>query len=835
MRKHLPKALLGLSAAILIGWTLDLRMPGVDDPNTPETAPVPAAEKIETQTNPDLVVSPESTSAVSQVLESIQEKAKSSRDYVTDKVQKMNKTGQALVQSLPSLNDLSLPAMPTLPELPSLPSLPAMPSLADLPSIPDFPTVTENLAVPEPAKTDDMVKILPPADALSGRDLPPEPVAAAPVAPASPLIDTTQSPDVGPKPSALSARLAREVDVMPEPEPAKPAPAPVPAPAPAVAAPAKPAPTPAPAPVPAPAPAVAAPAKPAPTPAPAPVPAPAPAVAAPAKPAAPDVVAKAEATATAPSAAKAPVAETPAPAAKAAPAKPEKAEAAEQPASIVLKEIRFRGVKSFSNDSMQAMVAKFIGIPLQYDDLLDVAYAVENFYKKNNYLARVMLTQQDITEGVLTLDVMESVLSKVKVEQQLAVLPSTKDHVLALIERQSPQGRQFTADTLDRGLSLANEVPGVSVSGSLHQGDEEGETELILKLYKQHSRQAELVADNIGSRATGANRVMGNYSFLNPTGYGDLLSLSTIVTKGSEYFRGAYSLPVGLDGWRAGLNASAMDYKVIVGDIGVVGAVGKAFTQGLDFVYPFERSPDASSTLTLSAEAKQFTNIMATGNVLSDYDAEVLVAQFSGVDRDFSKASGLLNYSFQVSHGQIRLQDGSSYQATDMTGNRTGGHFNKVRVQMSYLEPWDNKTDWFINFNGQVGNKNLDSSEKFQLGGAMGIRAYPTGEGSGSDGKMINLELRHRFDNGITLTGFYDWGHVDELHIPNTNNPTLKNSYDLAGFGLSAAYNFKNGVSAKATWATRDGENPNPKIPSGMDQDGSRDRNRFWLQVAIPF
>ena len=688
----------------------------------------------------------------------------------------MNKTGQDLVQSLPSLSDLNLPPMPELPampELPSFPSMPAMPSLADLPSIPDFPTVTETVAAPEPAKTDDPAKILPPADSLSGRDLPPEPVAAAPVAPATPLIDTTQSPDVGPKPSALSARLAREVDVMPEPEQAKTAPAP----------------------------AVAAPAKPAPAPTPAPVPAPA---------------AKAAA-------------------AQPTPAKPEKAEAAEPPASIVLKEIRFRGVKSFSNDSMQALVSKFLGIPLQYDDLLDVAYAVENFYKKNNYLARVMLTQQDITEGVLTLDVMESVLSKVKVEQQLAVLPSTQDHVLALIDRQSPQGRQFTADTLDRGLSLANEVPGVSVTGSLHQGDEEGETELILKMYKLQSRQAELVADNIGSRATGANRVMGNYSFINPTGYGDLLSLSTIVTKGSEYFRSAYSLPVGLDGWRVGLNASAMDYKVIVGDIGVVGAVGKAFTQGLDFVYPFERSPDASSTVTLSAEAKQFTNIMATGNVLSDYDAEVLVAQFSGVDRDFSKASGLLNYNFQVSHGQIRLQDGSSYQATDSTGNRTEGRFNKVRVQMSYLEPWDDKTDWFINFSGQVGNKNLDSSEKFQLGGAMGIRAYPTGEGSGSDGKMVNFEVRHRLNNGITLTGFYDWGHVDELHIPNTNNPTLKNSYDLQGFGVSAAYNFKNGVSAKATWATRDGENPNPKIPSGTDQDGSRDRNRYWLQVSIPF
>ena len=484
---------------------------------------------------------------------------------------------------------------------------------------------------------------------------------------------------------------------------------------------------------------------------------------------------------------------------------------------------------------MQAMVNKFLGIPLQYDDLLDVAYAVENFYKKNNYLARVMLTQQDITEGVLTLDVMESVLSKVKVEQQLAGLPSTQDHVLALIERQSPQGRQFTANTLDRGLSLANEVPGVSVTGSLHQGDEEGETELILKLYKQQSRQAELVADNIGSRATGANRVMGNYSFINPTGYGDLLSLSTIVTKGSEYFRSAYSLPIGLDGWRAGLNASAMDYKVIVGDIGVVGAVGKAFTQGLDFVYPIERSPNASSTVTLSAEAKQFTNIMATGNVLSDYDAEVLVAQFSGVDRDFSKASGLLNYSLAFSHGQVRLQDGSSYQATDSTGNRTEGRFNKIRLNLNYLEAWDKNTDVYVSYSGQLADRNLDSSEKFQLGGAMGIRAYPTGEGSGSDGRMLNFEVRHRFENGITLAGFYDWGQVDELHIPNTNNPTLKNSYELHGYGVSAAYNFKNGVSAKATWATRDGENPNPKIPSGTDQDGSRDRNRFWLQVAIPF
>ena len=520
------------------------------------------------------------------------------------------------------------------------------------------------------------------------------------------------------------------------------------------------------------------------------------------------------------------------PKASSAPAdKPATAEAAP---TILLKEIRFKGVKSFSNDSIQTMVSKFLGIPLQYDDLLDIVYTVENFYKQNNYLARVMLTQQDITEGVLTLDVMESILSKVQVDQQIATMPNTQARVLALLQRQSPAGKQFNSTGLDRGLSLANELPGVSVSGSLHEGDEQGETELILKLYKNQSRRMELVADNFGSRATGDQRLMGNYSSINPTDRGDLFSLSSIITKGSEYLRGAYSLPIGHDGWRAGLNASAMNYEVVVGDVGVVGAVGKAFSQGIDFIYPIERSPKASSSLTLSAETKQFENIMATGNVLSEYESEVVLAQLSGSENEFNKVSGLFNYNFTVSHGQIRLQEGSSYQATDSTGNRTEGDFNKLRVNLSYLEPWSSNTDFFVGFSGQLADKNLDSSEKFQLGGAMGIRAYPTGEGSGSDGRMLNFELRHRLDNGVTLTGFYDWGHVDELHNPNENNPSLKNSYDLKGFGLSAGYNFSNGVSVKATWATREGSNPNPKIPSGLDQDGSRDRNRFWLQLSIP-
>lgn len=829
--------------AVLVGWALDVHVPGLDEPLAPE----PKVENTRVEVQP---LAPPAPVAVPQVFDNKTEIKSYKAQLQATRAQQWREVGQQVTQAFVELTNIN--ELPNLIKLPNLEDLPEYFTLADMPRIPDMPSLDELPRMPDMPVLEDVLQNLP----LQGMNLPletaseaaPMPQAASAAMPSREETQAVETPAVqqvieivqelahqvveaaqngieefsqtaassinevaeAASPGVTQVANAVEAEVAPVDTPLEPtADWPV-----AVAAPTQ-------APVAATEPAQVAPLVDTPAPLAVNTPAPLPAISSEAPP-----IAASEVIATAPATVQT---ETAAPLyPKVGSPKPE------EPPSVVLKEIRFKGAKYFSNESLQAMVSKFLSIPLQYNDLLDIGFAVENFYKKNNHLARVMLAQQDVTEGVLTLDVIESKLSKVTVDQQVDALPSTQEHVLALIERQHPKGSTFNANQVDRALALANEVPGISVSGALHEGEELGETELILKLYQNHGRQAELVADNIGSRSTGSQRLMGNATFINPGDRGDTVSLSTILTQGSEYLRGAYSLPIGLDGWRLGVNASAMDYKVVVGEPGLAGAFGKAFTEGLELIYPVERSPSANSTFTLSAEAKQFKNIMQSGTILSDYDAEVLVAQFSGVDREFTKTSGMLNYNFQLSHGLINLHEqGTISKSNDQNG--INGDFNKLRVNLTYLEPWTPKTDIYMGFNGQLADKNLDSSEKFQLGGANGIRAYPTGEGSGSDGKMLNFELRHRFDNGVTLTGFYDWGHIDDLHNPNPANNNSKNSYDLKGFGLSAGYNFRNGVAVKATWATRDGDNPNPKIPSGADQDGSRDRNRYWLQVTIPF
>ncbi len=501
--------------------------------------------------------------------------------------------------------------------------------------------------------------------------------------------------------------------------------------------------------------------------------------------------------------------------------------------SITLKSIQFQGVTILGDMELKELVSPYIGIPMSYEEMLDIGMAVESYYRRNNYLARAILPPQDLTDGVLTVDVIESVFSKIEVEQELADMPNTQQHVTALIQAQQPTGELLNTKALDRGLALAGEVPGLSVQGSLRQGSDATETEILLKLYQGRTRQAELTIDTAGSRSTGFVRSMLSMTWFNPNDLADLLNVALVHTLGSDYARVAYSLPVGLDGWRMGANFSFMDYKVVVGEPGMAGAVGNAITKGLEWLYPLLRSEPANATVTLTADTKSFKNTSAQGLVMSDYESKVLAAQVSGFYRDLNPGGGMGTYSLQLSHGDLNLA-GSLSELTDKSGPQTAGVFNKLKFNASWQQALTTQTSAFVSYSGQLADKNLDSSEKMQLGGMNGVRAYPTGEGSGSEAQLIQLELRHQLMSGVTLTGFYDWGQLWLQHNPDFPGGPLNNRNTYKGFGASVAYTNDDGVNFRATWARRQGHNPNP-TQSGNDQDGTRDRNRFWLQIAVPF
>jgi hemolysin activation/secretion protein len=252
----------------------------------------------------------------------------------------------------------------------------------------------------------------------------------------------------------------------------------------------------------------------------------------------------------------------------------------------------------------------------------------------------------------------------------------------------------------------------------------------------------------------------------------------------------------------------------------------------LEANYPLLRSRLQNLYLALTLDQKSFDNRSA-GITTTRYKNQVASLGLNGNLFDNLGGGGANTANISFVQGRVDLT-GSPNEAADAATLQTAGSFNKLRFGVSRQQVLTDSVSLFAAFSGQTASKNLDSSEKFYLGGSSGVRAYPSSEGGGSEGQLLNLEVRKRLPGNLNLTGFYDWGSVLVNKNNNIVGATALNSYDLKGVGVSLAWISNFGLSVKATLSHRIGDNPNP-APNGNDQDGSLNVNRFWLQVSLPF
>jgi hemolysin activation/secretion protein len=168
---------------------------------------------------------------------------------------------------------------------------------------------------------------------------------------------------------------------------------------------------------------------------------------------------------------------------------------------------------------------------------------------------------------------------------------------------------------------------------------------------------------------------------------------------------------------------------------------------------------------------------------------------------------------------------------------QTAGAYRKIRYALSRQQVLAPEWSVYGAVSGQRsrGGKNLDSSEKFYLGGSSGIRAYPSSEAGGGNGLMGNFELRWQLQPRLMAASFYDVGSVTLYPGLNQQDVTALNKYTLKGKGYSLSWESEDGVAIKMIWARRIGANPAANIETGKDLDGSFVEKRLWASVTVPF
>ena len=492
--------------------------------------------------------------------------------------------------------------------------------------------------------------------------------------------------------------------------------------------------------------------------------------------------------------------------------------------SVKVKRFQFVGNTLLTEQDLAPAVVEFLNRELDLAGLQRAADAVAAAYREAGWMVRAYLPEQDISEGVVAVQVIEARFAGVKLEGEPPRLVNIAE-IEAFFKASQFEGKPMRADALDRALLLVDDLPGVSVAGTLAPGEADGETALVLQTSDEPRVYGDVGLDNTGARSTGSNRLTVNMNVNSLGQRGELLSLTGLHTQGSDYGRVAFTVPDGYNGLRLGASLSSMIYKVIDGPGATAQVQGRSDSMGLDMNYPLQRTRMYNLYWSGGVENKTFFTQDSTG-VRSDYESDSLRTGLSGNYFDDLFGGGANSGSLQMLWGHL-----DNMRQHPLLGS-INTSYRKINYSFSRQQTLEGSHSLLFSLQGQHATQVLDSSEKFYLGGAQSVRAYPVSELGGERGQLLSAEWRWRLDSAWLLTAFIDEGRV--VTLPATTSDQ-KTTLILRGYGLSASWQAPMGLVTKLTWSHRDGSNPKANVNTGADSDGTLHLNRLWLTVNMPF
>lgn len=490
-------------------------------------------------------------------------------------------------------------------------------------------------------------------------------------------------------------------------------------------------------------------------------------------------------------------------------------------AKVLVRAISIVGNSAIPSAELQPLVAGLVGAEQTLGQLHAGARRITAYYRERGYLvARAYLPAQDITEGAVTIHILEGQIAAYRIRNQSRLSDKRARAYLGAVNA----GEVIHSAQLDRGLLLLQDTPGVGAArAALQPGASAGTSDLLVELDPAQAYAARLEADNYGTRATGKYRLGAALAWNSPLGWGDLLSLRA-VSSGPHlsYARLAYQVPVGAQGLKLGVAHADTRYE-LGAEFAALQAHGRARSSSVYASYPFLRSQSAQVSGTLSLEHKQLVDQTDASISRADKQVRLLALGAAGYRQDGLWGGGVTSFDVSLSSGKLTLDAASL--ALDAAPGSAGSHgaFSKLAYSINRLQRVGETHSLMLALSGQRASKNLGSSEKFSLGGVNGVRALAQGEASGDQGWLVNLELQRSLMPQLQGQLFYDAGSVD-----SNRNPFVAgdNTRFIAGAGLGllgqlGPVQFKTTVA----WPTSGGDARAHRASRGA---------RWWLQLSLP-
>jgi hemolysin activation/secretion protein len=492
---------------------------------------------------------------------------------------------------------------------------------------------------------------------------------------------------------------------------------------------------------------------------------------------------------------------------------------------VMVESLHITGETLFPEAELIAVTGFRPGSELDLRDLREMAGRISDFYNRHGYfVAQAYLPAQDIKDAAVTIVVIEGHYGKVGLDNHTNLSNRLAESVIGGLNSGDP----VASGPLERRLLLLSDIPGVVVKSTLSPGAEVGTSDLTVALTPGPRVSGSIDADNAGDPNTGAYRLGGTLYINDPTGHGDLITLRALSSfDGLDYGRAAYQFQV--QDATIGVSYAALDYR-LHGPFSPLRASGTAEVASVYASYPLIRSYDNNLVLLTDFDDRTFQDKEGAVFSVIDKDEYAWMVGISGDHHDTLGGGGWDQYALGYTFGDLDIRTPAA-RLIDETTARADGGYGKLTYSVSRLQTVFGPFSIYGLIRGQVASKNLDISEKMELGGAYAVRAYAEGEIYGDDGYVATLEARLMLPplpasvpGRVQLIGFIDTGSASTNHSPWFPGP---NRETVSGGGVGFNWNAPNNFLVKATYAHTLGE--------AVGVPGPNASSRVWVQLVKLF
>ncbi|MBW9333631.1 ShlB/FhaC/HecB family hemolysin secretion/activation protein [Herbaspirillum sp. RU 5E] len=456
-------------------------------------------------------------------------------------------------------------------------------------------------------------------------------------------------------------------------------------------------------------------------------------------------------------------------------------------------------------------VTPFRGPGRVYGDIQQALEALENAYRSAGYTAvQVSVPEQELTGGVVRLQVVETVVGKVVVSDNRHFSEQNiRASIPQLVEGSAPNLRRIS-----ESVQLANDNPAKQVNVTLTASESTNQIDAAITVKDDNPLRVMLNVDNSGNRDTGQWRtgVAVQHSNLFNRDHVATVAYTTSPDSPSGAKVDLYSL-----GYRLPMYGLGDSLDFIYGKSNVTSGqtlavnstlniTGRGEIYALRWNHYFARSGEWSSKLVFGADYKKVDSSCsinggllngASLNTCLPYSTLPLSVSYSAQQQGVGQ---VLDYNLGIARnmatGEPRRND--ALQVTDRYSLFTGArqsmdNFIIVRGGASWFKVFQN--DWQVRLASslQVSPHALPPVEQFGLAGANTVRGFTERAVAADSGAVLNAELytpdllaKSEARGNLRLLGFVDAARGANNNV--TAASTVPSTLTLASFGAGLRY-----------------------------------------------